>query len=87
MVGIIRSSVLMVLGTMVFCDVVTKVFGSGVPDNTCMFVADLVHDPKVAHFHRAGSLSFDCIVGDANGCGVIAVAWRGTLGMAHLFYV
>ncbi len=76
---------LMMFWWMVLGDVITKVFGSGVPVNTCMFVADLIDDPKIAHFHRAGSLPFNSIVCDADCCGVIAMDWRGRLGMAHLF--
>jgi hypothetical protein len=68
---------------MVLGDVITKVFSARMPDDSCMFVADLIDNPKVAHFHCAGALSLYGIVGNADCCGVITVDWGGWLGMAH----
>jgi hypothetical protein len=84
-VGIIGSYFLMVLSGMVFRDVVSKVFGPGVPDDTHVVMVHLVHDPKVAHFHGAGSLLFYGVVGDANGSGVVTMDGGGRLQVAHFF--
>jgi hypothetical protein len=70
---------------MMFGDVVAQVFSAGVPMDVQVLVADLVDDPKVAHFHGAGPLAFDCVVGDTDGGGVITVYGRGGLGMSHFF--
>ena len=85
LVGVERSYLDVVFGGMVFGDVVAKVFGTWVPKDTHVFVGDLVDDPKIAHFHGAGSLAFDSVIGDANGGGVVTVNGRGRLGMAHFF--
>ncbi len=53
------------------------------PGNKDLFVSDLVRDPEVAHFHCAGSLPFDSVIGYANGGAVVAVNGCGWLGMAH----
>ena len=84
MVGIIRSSVLMVLGTMVFRDVVAKVFYAGVPKDFDVFVGCLIHDPEIPHFHGPGALAFDGVIGYADSRGVVAVDGGSRLRMAHL---
>ena len=82
--GVIGTGMLVVLGTVVFGDVVAKVFHSRVPLYAHMLVRYLVHDPKVAHFHGTGPLAFDCAVGYTDHCGVVAVDWGRRLRVAHL---
>jgi hypothetical protein len=83
--GVEWSYLDMMFGTMVLGDVVAEVLCSGVPVNANVLIADLIDDPKVAHFHRAGSLTFYGVVGDSDGSGVVAMYGRGRLGMAHFF--
>jgi hypothetical protein len=75
---------------MMFCGmmlgwIVAKVFGTWVPCDIDVFVADLVRDPKVAHFHGAGPLAFHGVIGNANGGFVVAVDGCGGLGVPHFF--
>jgi hypothetical protein len=69
----------------VFTLVVGKILFSGVPfdivDILCFFIAN----PKISHFHRSRSLSFDSVVCNSDGCGVIAMDQCFWLGMAQLF--
>jgi hypothetical protein len=75
---------LVVLGTMMLGDVVSKVFETRVPKDVNLFVCNLVDDPKVAHFHCAGALLLDSAVGNAHLHGIVAVDRGQWLGMAHL---
>jgi len=50
-----------------------------------VFVGDLVDDPEVSHFHGPGALAFDSAVGNADGCGIVAVDGGWRLRMSHFF--
>jgi hypothetical protein len=47
-------------------------------------VVNLIHNPEVAHFHGTGPLSFDSVVGNADGRLVVAMDRGRRLRMAHL---
>ncbi len=76
LVRVYRAHMLMMFCRMVLGDIVTKVFSSRVPRYINVFVASLVRDPKIAHFHRAGALAFYSVIGDAAGCVVVTVNGR-----------
>jgi hypothetical protein len=79
------SYMLVMLGRMVFGDIVTEVFGPWMPGDINILVADLVRDPKVSHFHCPRPLHFDGGIGDAD-CGVIVtVYWGRWLRVSHFF--
>ncbi len=65
MVDVVWSGMEVVLGTMVFGDVVAKVFNPWVPKYFDVFVGRLVDDPEIPHFHGSGALAFDGVIGDA----------------------
>ena len=71
-----RTDRLVVFGIKMFGEVVREVFLSWVPGYIEVTDFYLVRNPEETHFHGAGSLSFDCIVGDGNSCVIVAV-YRG----------
>jgi hypothetical protein len=62
--------------------VVTHVLQAGVPMDTELFAGYLVCNPEVTHFHGAGALAFNSVVGNAGGGRVVAVYGSGWLGVA-----
>ena len=73
LLGVQGPNIVVVLGRMMFGDIVTKVFGLGMPLDIYVLILCLFSNPEVSHFHGTGSLSFDCIVGDADSCGIITM--------------
>jgi hypothetical protein len=74
----------MVLGTMMFGYVVTKVFDTWVPEDSNLLVRHLIYNPEVAHFHGSRALAFYGAVRNADRRGVVTVDRGRGLGMAHL---
>ena len=81
--GIIWPDMLRMFGGVMFGDIVAEVLHTWVPVYAYIFVAYLVDDPEVTHFHGSGALAFDGAISDANGCGIVTVNGSGQLGMAH----
>ena len=75
---------LMVLGSMMLGDIVAEVFNARLPLDVNLCVFDLVHDPKVAHFHCTGALALDRVIDDAHRCGIVTVDGSRWLRMPHL---
>ena len=74
---------LVMFGRMMFGDVVAEVFGAWAPGDGDRLVTNLIGDPKIAHLHSTGALTFDCVVGNTSGSAVVADDGRGWLGMSH----
>ena len=85
LVGVKRAFTDVMLGTVMFGDVVPQIFRAGVPMDLDVLVTDLIRDPKVAHFHCARALALDCVIGNANGSAVVAMDGCGRLGVTHFF--
>ncbi len=50
-----------------------------------LFQGNLITHPKISHFHRARSLSFDGVVRNAYGGGIVAMNGCFWLRMAQFF--
>ena len=74
----------MVLRVKVFREVIGQVFLSRVPPEIKKHTLTLVRDPEKTHFHAAGSLFLDCVIGNARGRLVVAVNGRGGLLVSEL---
>ena len=74
----------MVLCVEVLREVIGQVFLSRVPPEIKKHTLTLVSDPEKTHFHAAGSLFLDSVIGNARGCLVVAVNGRGGLFMPQL---
>jgi hypothetical protein len=69
-------------GVMTFRRVVGWVFVSRMSSDIKFTILDLVADVKIAQFHRARALPFDCAIGNDGGGGVVTVNWCGWLGVS-----
>ena len=65
--------------------VVCKILLPGVPFNFVDILCFFVTYPKISHFHRSRSLSFDSVVCDADGGGIVAMYRCSRLGMSQFF--
>ena len=83
--GIVLTFVLVVCSTVMLGDVVAQVLGTGVPYDTDGFVLNLIHHPKVSHFHGERALSFDGTIGNADGRFVVTMNRCRWLWMSHFF--
>ena len=83
MVGVDWAHMLVMFGGMVLGDIVTEVFSTRVPRDINIVVAGLIRDPKIAHFHGAGSLMLDSIIRYTDGRVVVTVNRGRRLWVAH----
>ena len=68
----------MVLGV-----IVAQVCDAGMPVDEELTLSCMVADPIKAHVDRFLSFFLDGVVGEAVGCGVVNLDWRGRLWVPH----
>ena len=65
--------------------IISQIFLSRVPSDEIGASVHLVRYPKISHFHLAGPLSLDGVVGYADCSFVVAVYWCGSLWVVESF--
>ena len=80
---VVRAHVLMYVRWMMFGRIVSQVLETWVIMELKNVLCFLIHEPPVSHFHCAGTLSFDGVIANAYGGGVVDVDWDFWLWMAQ----
>ncbi len=70
-----------VMFALIFC----QIFHAGVPFKRVYFLCIFFSCPKISHFHRSWSLSFDGVICYSDGGCIIAMYWYFWLWMAEIF--
>jgi hypothetical protein len=70
---------------MMFTLVISKILLTRMPLDLICILDNFITHPEITHFHRSRALSFNSVVGNANGGGVIAMNVSFWLGMAEFF--
>ena len=78
---IIWADMLMDVSSVMFGQVITQVFLSGLIMKFKVFLSFAVKEPEVSHFHGTRSLSFDGFVDNSDSSGVVDMNGCWWLGM------
>ncbi len=80
---IIQSDVLMSVSHVVFGWIVAQVFLTGLIIKFEVFLCCAIQQPEVSHLHCIGTFTFDCVIDNASGSGVVDVNGCRWLWMAE----
>ena len=80
-----RTDLLMVLGRMMFGEVVSAILSAFFPQCMKLSLSDAIAHPVKTHIDGFGSALFDSVVGDACSGSVVGSDWSWWLGMAEFF--
>ena len=75
----------MVSARVVLTLVVCKIFFSGKIFDVVFSLFDSICNPKKSHFHGPRALTFDGVIGNADGSRIVAINGYSGLRMAHFF--
>ena len=70
---------LMVLGSMMFGEVISAIDFGFAPINVILALLDSTADPIKSHVDGFGPVLFDCVIGETSCHGVVGFNWSGWL--------